>query len=48
MASSNPLQGQVFKELIKLVDSLRSQLAKNSMLTIFTILENVPVREIDY
>jgi hypothetical protein len=41
LAASNPLQGQIFKELIKLVDSLRSQLAKNSMLAIFTIVENI-------
>ena len=36
------------KELIKLVDSLRSQLAKNTMLTIYTILENVPSKELEH
>ena len=35
------------KELIKLADSLRSQLAKNSILAMTTIMENIPAREID-
>lgn len=33
---------------MKQVDNLRSQLAKNAMLTISTILDNIPARELDY
>jgi hypothetical protein len=38
----------VIKELIKLVDNLRSQMAKNSMLTINMILENIQPKELDH
>ena len=41
------MQAPVIKELIKLADSLRSQLAKNSILTVTTILENLPTRDLD-
>ena len=33
---------------MKLVENLRSQLAKNSMITINIILENIPARDLDY
>lgn len=33
---------------MKLVDSLRSQLAKNSILTIKLFVENLPARDLDH
>ncbi len=48
LSQSNALQPQIIKELLKLVDNLRSQLAKNSMLTVSMVFENIPARELDY
>lgn len=48
ISSANPMQLPVFKELIKLADSLRSQLAKNSILTIKLAIENLPVKDLDH
>lgn len=38
---------QVLKELIKLTDSLRSQLSKNALLTLTLIMEQINPREIE-
>lgn len=42
------MQIQILKELIKLVDSLRSQVSKNSILTLTSIIELLPAKELDY
>ena len=47
LAPTHPLTSPVMKELTKVVDSLRSQLAKNAILTISTIFENLTTRELD-
>jgi hypothetical protein len=44
LAASHPLTSAVMKELTKVVDSLRSQLAKNAILTITTIFERLSSR----
>jgi hypothetical protein len=41
------MQGQIIKELVKLVDSLRSQLAKNAILALHVMYENLPQRDMD-
>ena len=41
LATSHPLTSPTMKELTKVVDSLRSQLAKNAILTISTIFESL-------
>jgi hypothetical protein len=38
----------IFKELVKLIENLRSQLAKNTMLTIYTVLENINPKELEH
>lgn len=38
---------QVFKELVKPVDSLRSQVSKNASLALLSLFANGALREID-
>jgi hypothetical protein len=38
----------LFKELVKLIENLRSQLAKNTMLTIYTVFENINSKELEH
>jgi hypothetical protein len=47
LSTQNPLTSAIVKELVKIVDSLRSQLAKNAILCITAIMENIPLRDID-
>ena len=37
----------MIKELVKLVDSLRSQLSKNTLITLKTMIENLPTKDMD-
>jgi|LauGreDrversion4_2_1035121.scaffolds.fasta_scaffold660234_1 hypothetical protein len=48
LAASHPLQVPIFKELVKLIENLRSQLAKNTMLTIYTVSENINAKELEH
>ncbi len=48
LTASNPLQMPIFKELVKLIENLRSQLAKNTMLTIYTVFENINPKELEH
>lgn len=48
LVASNPLQLPIFKELVKLIENLRSQLAKNTMLTIYTVFENINSKELEH
>lgn len=41
------MQLPIIKELVKLVDSLRSQLAKNAILTLIAMYENLSNKDMD-
>ena len=47
LSTHNPNSLQVIKEIVKLVDSLRSQLAKNAILALIAFYENLPLRDLD-
>lgn len=47
LSTQNALQLPIIKELIKLVDSLRSQLAKNAILTLSLMYEQLTQRDMD-
>ncbi len=41
------LSTQIFKDIVKAVDSLRSQVAKNACLTLSTMFSELPPRDVD-
>eukprot|EP00347_Sterkiella_histriomuscorum_P023335 403335038 len=47
LAFSNPSQGQILKEMVKIVDSLRSQLSKNALITMKIMIENLPQKDME-
>ena len=43
----SPVAGQIFKDIVKPVDSLRSQVSKNACMTLSLMFSELPPRDVD-